>query len=443
MTAPIVKGAESRAAAARAIDAVLHDGRSLKAVLGEALAHVPDVRDRALVEAICFQALRHVRRYRFALAGWMDKPLPAREHLVESLLLAGLAQVDALAMPAHAAVSATAEAARLLRKPAFVGLVNALLRRATREALPTSDDPAIAHSYPAWLVARLRKDWPDDADAMLAAGNQIAPLWLRVNRRALDRAAYAQRLHAMDIAAHAPESPAQALRLDQGAAPEALPGWSEGEVSVQDAAAQLAVEALGPRDGERILDMCSAPGGKSAAMLEAADIELAALDNDAHRLTRVDAGLRRLRLRERATLSAADAADCATWWDGRPFDAVLLDAPCSATGIIRRQPDIKWHRRESDLAALATAQDRLLDAAWHVLRPGGRLLYATCSILRAENAERIAAFLARTDDAMEEPLDARFGHPAEPGRQRLPGEDGMDGFYYALVRKNEAVREAT
>ncbi|HTA64367.1 MAG TPA: 16S rRNA (cytosine(967)-C(5))-methyltransferase, partial [Xanthomonadaceae bacterium] len=134
---------------------------------------------------------------------------------------------------------------------------------------------------------------------------------------------------------------------------------------------------------------------------------------------------------------------CATWWDGRPFDAVLLDAPCSATGIIRRQPDIKWHRRESDLAALATAQDRLLDAAWHVLRPGGRLLYATCSILRAENAERIAAFLARTDDAMEEPLDARFGHPAEPGRQRLPGEDGMDGFYYALVRKNEAVREAT
>jgi 16S rRNA (cytosine967-C5)-methyltransferase len=408
-------------------------------VLAESLKTVPDVRDRALVEAICFHALRHLRRYRHALRQWMDKPLPAREPLVEALLLAGLAQLDALKLPTHAAVSATAEAARVLRRPAFVGLVNALLRRASREALPTSDDPAIAQSYPDWLVARVRTDWPDDWEAMLAAGNTIAPLWLRVNARFVERAAYAQQLHDSGIDAQVPESPAHALRLDQGAAPEQLPGWAEGMVSVQDAAAQLAVAALAPRTGERVLDACCAPGGKSAAMLESADIELVALDSDAQRLARAEATLLRLRLLNRVTprpiLRAADAADLDAWWNGEPFDAVLLDAPCSATGIVRRQPDIKWHRRESDIEVLMATQDRLLDALWRTLKPGGRMLYATCSILRAENSERIAAFLARTADAAEIPLDAQFGRAAQPGRQRMPGDDGMDGFFYALLRK--------
>ena len=435
-------GAAARAAAARAIDAVLHDGRSLKAVLNESLAGIPDVRDRALVEAICFQALRHLRRYRHALSQWMDKPLPAREHTIEALLLAGLAQLDALALPAHAAVSATAEAARLLRRPAFVGLVNALLRRASREPWPVSDKPAVVHSYPDWLAARLRADWPDEWEELLVAGNRIAPLWLRVNARLTDRAAYAQRLLDSDVVAQAPEWPVHALRLDQGAVPEQLPDWANGMVSVQDAAAQLAAAVLAPRDGERVLDACCAPGGKSAAMLEMADIALTAIDNDPQRLARVEAVLLRLRLLNRVTprpvLRMADAADPDAWWDGKPFDAILLDAPCSATGIVRRQPDIKWHRRESDLAVLTATQDRLLDALWRTLKPGGRLLYATCSILRAENAERIAAFLGRTPDAAELQLDARYGRAAHPGRQRMPGEDGMDGFYYALLGKNAA-----
>lgn len=432
-------GAAARATAAQAISAVLHDGRSQKAVLAESLKNIPDVRDRALVEAICFHALRHLRRYRHALQQWMDKPLPAREYLIEALLLAGLAQLDALKLPMHAAVSATAEAARVLRRPAFVGLVNALLRRASREALPASDNPAIAQSYPDWLVARLCVDWPDDWEAMLVAGNTIAPLWLRMNARVAQRAAYAQRLRDIGIDAQAPESPAHALRLDQGAAPEHLPGWEEGAVSVQDAAAQLAALALAPRAGERVLDACCAPGGKSAAMLEMADIALVALDNDAQRLARAEATLLRLRLLNRVTprpiLRVADAGDLDAWWNGELFDAVLLDAPCSATGIVRRQPDIKWHRRESDLAALTATQDRLLDALWRTLKRGGRLLYATCSILRAENSERIAAFLARTADATEIPLDARYGRAVHPGRQRMPGEDGMDGFYYALLHK--------
>ena len=431
-------GASARAAAARAIDAVLHDGRSLKTVLTESLADIPDVRDRALVEAICFHTLRHLRRYRYALSQWMDKPLPAREHSIEALLLAGLAQLDALALPAHAAVSATAEAARLLRRPAFVGLVNALLRRASREPWPVSDNPSIVHSYPDWLAARLRADWPDEWEDLLIAGNTIAPLWLRVNPRASQRDVYAQQLNAVGIAFESPEWPAHALRLDQGAAPDRLPGWSQGAVSVQDAAAQLAAVALAPRDGERVLDACCAPGGKTAAMLEIADSALTAIDSDRQRMTRVDAALKRLKLSEHATLQAADAADLDAWWNGEPFDAVLLDAPCSATGIVRRQPDIKWHRRESDLVALLATQDRLLDALWRTLKPGGRLLYATCSILRAENAERIAAFLSRTPDATELPLDAQYGRAAHPGRQRMPGEDGMDGFYYALLGKSPA-----
>ncbi len=429
-------GASARAVAAQVIDAVLHDGRSLKAVLAESLPEIPDVRDRALVEAICFHALRHQRRHRHALSQWMEKPLQQREHAIEALLLAGLAQLDALGLPAHAAVSATAEAARLLRRPAFVGLVNALLRRASREPWPVSDNPTIVHSYPDWLAARLRADWPDDWEAVLAAGNKIAPLWLRVNARATDRATYAQSLHAAKIACISPDGFEFALRLDQGAAPEGLPGWGEGVVSVQDGAAQLAAIALDLRRDERVLDACCAPGGKTAAMLEITDIVLIALDNDPERLARVDATLHRLQLRRNTTLKSADAADLDAWWDGEAFDAVLLDAPCSGTGIIRRQPDIKWHRRESDLAILTTTQDRLLDALWRVVKPGGRMLYATCSILRVENSERIAAFLARTNDAEDMPLDARFGRAAEPGRQRLPGDDGMDGFYYALLRKS-------
>ncbi len=428
-------GASARAAAAQAIDAVLHDGRSLKAVLAESLPEIPDVRDRALVEAICFHALRHQRRYRHALSQWMEKPLQQRDHAIESLLFAGLAQLDALGLPAHAAVSATAEAARLLRRPAFVGLVNALLRRAAREPWPVSDDPAIVHSYPDWLAARLRTDWPDDWEAVLAAGNKIAPLWLRVNARATDRATYAQSLNAAQIACISPDGFEFALRLYQGAAVERLPGWGEGMVSVQDGAAQLAALALDLRREERVLDACCAPGGKTAAMLEITDIVLTALDSDSGRLARVDAALHRLQLRRNTTLKSADAADLDAWWDGEAFDAVLLDAPCSGTGIIRRQPDIKWHRRESDLAALTATQDRLLDALWRVVKPGGRMLYATCSILRAENSERIAAFLARTNDAEEMSLDERFGRAAKPGRQRLPGDDGMDGFYYALLRK--------
>ncbi len=434
-------GVAVRTAAARVIDAVLHQGCSLKAELARTLPVFADSRDRALLESICFHALRHRRRYAFALDQWMPRPLPAREHQLHALLLAGLAQLDALQLPAHAAVSATAEAARVLDRKTHVPLVNALLRRATREPLPASNDPAIAHSHPDWLLARIRRDWPDHVQEILDANNTIAPQWLRVNALLGSRDEYHQRLRDAGIDASAPEHPSRALCLSHSPPVAELPGWNLGAVSIQDAAAQLAVEALAVQAGERVLDACAAPGGKTTGLLEshgggsAAAIELVAVDNDQIRLQRVADTLRRLQLDNAATLVCADAGDPGAWWDGKSFDAILLDAPCSATGIIRRQPDIKWHRRESDLAALTALQDRLLDALWTTLKPGGRLLYATCSIIREENAERIDAFLARTPDAQPMSLDDRYGHRSGAGRQRLPGEQQMDGFFYALLNK--------
>lgn len=431
-------GSPLRAAAARVLAAVLGQGRSLRAELAAALPRWPDPRDRALLEAICFQALRHRRRYEFVLGRWMQRPLPARESAVHGLLLAGMAQLDALELPGHAAVAATAGAARSLGRASMVGLVNALLRRAARESWPESADPAITHSHPDWLAAALRQDWPRHWQAILAANNDSAPMWLRANTCRTDVASLAMRLREAGIACETEPSLPDALRLDTPVPVQRIPGWAGGSASVQDGSAQLAVLALAPRPGERVLDACAAPGGKAAHIAEClqGEGELLALDQDVRRLARVDETLARLGLAAgNVSTRAADAGDTRAWWDGRPFDAILLDAPCSATGIIRRQPDVKWHRRAEDIPALAAQQARLLDALWPLLAPGGRLLYATCSVLRVENALQVQAFLARTPDARAEDPGEAFGHADGVGRQRLPGEQGMDGFFYALLRK--------
>lgn len=437
MSAPA--GAALRARAARVLVAVLGEGRSLKAVLASVLPSVTDSRDRALLEAICFGALRHRRRYDFALAQWLAKPLAARDFPVHCLLLAGLAQLDALGLPAHAAVGATAEATRELGRPPLVGLVNALLRRASREPLPASTDPAVASSHPDWLVEALAADWPDDLAQLLEANNRPAPMWLRANpgQLGIDRLLRSLREDGLEASA-CPLLPT-AARLDTPLAVERLPFWHTGALSVQDGAAQLAVQALDPRPDERVLDACAAPGGKTSQIAErlfGGEGELLALDIESRRLERVVEYLQRLGLDyPRVQVQLADAAAPETWWDGRPFDAILLDAPCSATGIIRRQPDIKWHRRAADIPVLVALQARLLAALWPLLAPGGRLLYATCSVLRDENERQVAAFMAGMPDAVALPLDERFGRVSGAGRQRLPGEDGMDGFFYALLAK--------
>ena len=431
-------GTAPRVTAARVLDAVLHRGRSLKAELAVALPALADPRDRALVEAICFAVLRERPRFERALSGWVPRPLGRRDGELRALLFAGFAQLDPLGLPAHAALASTVDAARALGRSHQAALVNALLRRAQREGLPPAEPSAL---WPAWLLTRVQRDWPQDAAAILAHSVQAPPQWLRVNRLQRTRDAYRQELLDAGIATHTDADAPDGLRVDGSVAMAALPGFATGAVSVQDVSAQRVAEALAPPRGGRVLDACAAPGGKSAHLLERdPTLRLVALDVDAARLGRVRDTFARLGLGATAQLHAADAADTADWWDGQPFDAVLIDAPCSATGIVRRQPDVLLHRRESDLAPLLATQARLLDALWPTVAPGGVLLYATCSLLKAENEAQVDAFLARTPQARAEALDPGFGRPTPfaaggCGYQRLPGEGDGDGFYYARLRK--------
>jgi 16S rRNA (cytosine967-C5)-methyltransferase len=432
-------GVGVRAVAARTLDAVLHGGRSLKAELATALPSLDDPRDRALLEAIVFAALRSRARYETALLHWMPKPPGRRDGVLRALLYAGFAQLDPLGLPPHAALAATVDAARAIGRAHQAGLVNALLRRAQRDGLPPADAAA---AWPQWLLRELRGDWPAEVEAIVRASEQPGPLWLRVNRRLGTPEAAIARLHESRIdAVQLPQCP-DGLRIDAPVPVSALPGFADGELSVQDGSAQLVADALAPAAGARVLDACAAPGGKAAHLLERDPaLRLLALDSDPRRLERVRATLARLALGSAdVRLRAADATDVAAWWDGIPFDSILLDAPCSATGVVRRQPDILLHRRASDIDALEALQARLLDALWPTLAPGGSLLYATCSILRRENDAQVAGFLARTPGATLQPLDDRFGHEVPVAghgsvRQRLPGEDGMDGFFYARLSR--------
>lgn len=425
-------GVALRIAAAETLDAVLQRGRSLKAELAQRLPTLPDVRDRALLEAIVFTAVRSQPRYDAALKAWIPKPLGRRDDDLRALLQVGFAQLE-LGLPAHAAVDATVEATRAMGRTHQAGMVNALLRRALREGLP---QVAADAAWPEWLRKRLRRDWGNDADAVFAASATPASMWLRVNRTRIDRDAYHARMSEAGIEATAPAFPSDALVLATPVAVHDLPGFDDGLVSVQDGSAQCVADALAPPQGARVLDACAAPGGKSAHLLERdPTLRLVALDIDPHRLKRVRETHARVGVGAQAQLRAADATDPSSWWDGTPFDAILVDAPCSATGIVRRQPDVLRHRRESDLDALRDVQARLLDAGWSMLAPGGVLLYATCSILAEENAQQIDAFLQRTPGATVESLDETFGRASGAGRQRLPGEGGMDGFFYARLRK--------
>ena len=424
-------GVATRVAAARTLDEVLHRGRSLKAALGASLPSLADPRDRALVEAMVLAALRQRVRYNAALDGWTPRPLGQRDGLLRALLLAGLAQLE-LGLPAHAALAATVDAARALGRAHQAGMVNALLRRAQREGLPPADPE---QAWPQWLARQVRADWPRQADAIFEASAQIAPMWLRVNRRWIGRDDYLALLREAGIDAVPDPALADALRLDTALPVQQLPGFDAGLVSVQDGAAQAVADVLAPPPGSRVLDACAAPGGKAAHLAERdASLRITALDVDARRVRRMHETFARLRL-EGLDVRAADAARPDGWWDGIPFNAILIDAPCSATGIVRRQPDVLLHRRDTDVAGLCATQANLLDALWPLLAPGGMLVYATCSILRVENTAQVEAFLARTPGATLAPLDDRFGHDTGAGHQRLPGEGGMDGFFCAGLKK--------
>jgi 16S rRNA (cytosine967-C5)-methyltransferase len=430
-------GALTRALAARAVAGVLARGQTLDAALETVLGGsepgvraLPD-RDRAHVRALAFGAIRSHHRHRALLKLLLNKPLQGEDRTLEALLSVGLFQLADPGQPDHAAVSATVAASRLLGQDRASGLVNAALRRYQREApallARLQENPAAWHSHPPWLLERLRTDWPAEWQAIVAANQQRPPLWLRVNRQRANAGEYARRVEAeLGVAAVALPGFPDALRLESAVAVQRLPGFADGLVTVQDAASQLAAPLLAPEPGMRVLDACAAPGGKTTHLLElvAGRLDLTAVDVSAERLALVESNLRRLGLD--ATLLVGDATDPAAWWDGQPFDRILVDAPCTATGVIRRHPDIKLLRRADDVAGFVQRQRQLLKQLWPLLAPGGKLLYSTCSLLPAENQAVVAGFLAEGAARLEPQTPA-------PGLQLLPGDRDTDGFYYALM----------
>ena len=434
-------GAKLRAVAALIVDAVVSSGQSLDKALDEHESQVAE-RDRPLLRMMCYGVLR----FHWHLQAWIDallkQPLKARDSKVNALLAVGLFQLSDTRIPDHAVVSQTVEATRVLQRPKLAPLVNAVLRRFRRDRFaeqPPSNDEAI-FDHPQWLIDAFRADWPDDWQALIAASNDRAPMWLRVNPLHGSADDYLARLRDAGMEGALLAAAPQAIRLVEPQAIDRLPGFFDGHVSVQDAAAQLAAPWLLKDLQGRILDACAAPGGKSGHLLELGgdQIELTCIDNDETRLARVSENLDRLGFN--ATKMLADASKPEEWWDKRPFDGILLDVPCSATGVIRRHPDIKHRRRASDSEALAANQFAMLTAAWTMLAVGGRLLYVTCSVLAAENDELVTRFLRQNADARE--IDVLHNNNIRDlmrekasGLQVLPGTAGLDGFYFACLGK--------
>ncbi|MCZ8131187.1 MAG: 16S rRNA (cytosine(967)-C(5))-methyltransferase RsmB [Steroidobacteraceae bacterium] len=446
------EGADARAAAAVAVAAVLGEGRTLEA----ALAALPPGRlapeQRAQAQALAYGTVRWLPRLQRVGAKLVQRRWEDHSPRLQALLLLGLYQLEYAQVPPHAAVSTTVEAAKLVGEGRAAGLVNACLRRfqREREALLAHADRSLAGrtAHPQWFVDAFVRDWPAQAAAMLDADNAHPPLVLRANARRISTAALAERLAAAGHATRPVPFAPRALVMEKPVDVRRLPEFVEGLCSVQDAAAQLAVPLLACEPGHRVLDACAAPGGKACHLLEETPelAELVALDVDPARAARIRENLDRLGLAATVTVGDALADD---WWDGRPFDRILLDAPCSGTGVIRRHPDIKLLRRPADVGPLAERQRRLLAALWPKLAPGGRLVYATCSVLKAENADVVADFLRDTPGAAEVPESARLAAPlspalpgrsgreagAGPGFALLPGAADTDGFYYACLTR--------
>lgn len=396
-------------------------------------------KDQGLVQELCFGVCRWFTRLDKLAAPLIRQPFKDRDADLHALLLIGLYQMLYLRIPDHAAIAETVEAARQLKKEWAVKVINGMLRTAQREKahleqqLP--DSPAIQTAHPQWLIDALAAAWPEQVNAVLKANNDAGPLCLRVNRLRCDRDSYLRLLKTAGIEARAGSLCSSAVYLEQAVNVQQLPHFAEGWVSVQDEAAQLSAFLLNPQPGERVLDACAAPGGKTCHLREQepAIAELLALDADAKRLQRVEQNLARLQLD--AKVVHATLEDYASHHHGEQFDRILLDAPCSATGVIRRHPDIKWLRKRSDIGKLAATQLRLLEMAFGLLKPGGTLLYATCSVLPQENSRVVHAFLKQQKHAVEDVIVAPWGEAADCGRQLFPQSNGHDGFYYARIRR--------
>lgn len=435
-------GARVRAEAARAVHAVAAGGRSLDAALADAEGAVA-AGDRALLRFLSYETVRRHWPLRAQVASLLSRPLKTRDSIIESLLAVGLLQLGDTRVATHAAVTLTVDAARLLRRPQYASLVNAVLRRSLREQPAVEATDEVRFNHPDWMLRRLQHDWPSHWQQIVAANDERAPMWLRVNLRRGSRDDYLRELSADAVdgpVATTEDGLDAALCLATPRAVTELPGFGDGRVSVQDGAAQLAAPWLLAGGGSRILDACAAPGGKTGHLLELAapDAVLSAIDNDPGRLEKVQQTLVRLGLK--ATVLAADASNPKQWWNGATFDRILVDAPCSGSGVIRRHPDIRLLRRDADIGVLAASQLRLLKALWPLLSPGGRLLYVTCSVFAEENTDVVRRFLDTHPDAREDNVLPNNNIRAlmcrsNPGYQVLPGIARLDGFYFACLEK--------
>ena len=435
--------ASARSLAAYAVARILREGVTLDAALKHALA-AADPKLAPSVRSLSYGAVRGYYRHEAILGRLLSTPVRSLDFLVRALLSVALYELEDERTPEYAVVDAAVQTAKATDAVRAGGLINAVLRRYLRERKSLDADiarnPATRHASPIWLADRLRADWPVRWTQLLAAGDAQAPMWLRVNSRRTTVDAYLGELRAAGIGARAEERVPYAVELDSPRDVHDLPGFAQGLVSVQDLGAQCVAFPLGLAAGQRVLDACAAPGGKTALIAEREPdlAKLVAVDIDPQRLARVRDTLGRAELR--AELVVGDAAAPAAWWDGVPFDRILLDAPCSALGVIRRHPDIRLRKSPSDIDKLPALQGRLLKSAWQLLRPGGRLVYATCTLTRSENRDLIAGFLRDTADAVSFPAESwegwpNFGEADEYGRQILPGEAGADGFYYAALTK--------
>ncbi len=426
-----------RAAAAQVLAQILNAKGSLSSLLPTISTKMAD-NDRALLQELCFGTCRYYPQLQAYTECLLDKPLRAKDNDVQALLLLGLYQLLHTRIPDHAAIGETVEVARLINKPWATKLINGVLRSFQRDSVKINEflagNRAFKSNHPAWMEAMISKCWPEQFDSLISANNQHPPFTLRLNLRKQPRDAYLQQLAELNIAARPTPFSPYGITLEQACDLRKLPGFAEGWISVQDEAAQLSADLLQLSANMRVLDACAAPGGKTGHLLELEpSLKVTALDVEERRLQRVRENLARLNVN--ADIRCGDGTRPWDWWDGELFDRILLDAPCSATGIIRRHPDIKVLRTPEELDKLGELQQQLLKSLWPSLKPGGLLLYATCSIMPKENTRVIEAFMARNKDASCDSLDADWGLTQARGRQLLPQLDGHDGFYYARLRK--------
>ncbi len=428
----------TRTTAARIVQRLLLQQGSLSTLLEEFITE-KNKDDKPLIQALCFGICRHYEQLNYIANTALAKPLRKKDLDIFCLILVGVYQLFFMHMPDYAIINSAVESCVKLKKPWAKSLVNAVLRSVQREqtALETllQTDRHLKYSHPEWLETMLKQNWPDDFHAIMHANNQHPPMSLRVNLSRINRADFQKQLETAQLNFRCGELTGSSLLLDTPIPVENLPGFAEGLVSVQDEASQLAAELLNPQQYDSVLDACAAPGGKSCAILERATaIDLFAVDNDAARLKRIEENLQRSGLA--ANVIHNDIINQArAWQQHRFFDRILLDVPCSAIGVIRRHPDIKILRQPEDIEKLIPIQQAILDAVWPLLKPGGLLLYATCSVLKAENEDQIKTFLSHHNDARESPLKVTWGKKCEFGRQLLPSADSHDGFYYALIQK--------